>query len=58
MTEEHSDNSNTDNEESEVKSVTQTIEANGEMIDKEALIHVRDEEEADKGPVFTSVSGI
>ena len=41
MTEKDSDSFNTDNEESEVISVTQTIEANGETIDKEVLIHGR-----------------
>ena len=39
MTEKDSDRFNTDNEEYEVISVTQTIEANEETIDKEMLIH-------------------
>ena len=45
MTENDSDSFNTDNEESELISVTQTIEVNGETID---------EEEAEKSLVFTT----
>ena len=53
MTEKDSDSFNTDNEESEVISVTQTVEANGETIDKEVLIH-GEEEAAEKSLVFTA----
>ena len=39
MTEKDSDSFDTDNEESEIISVMQNIEVNGETIDKEGLIH-------------------
>ena len=48
------DSSSDDEESDEVISVKQTIEANGEKIEKEVLIPM-DEEEAEKGLVFTTV---
>ena len=53
MTEKDSDNSNTDDEESEVTSVKQTIEVSGETLEEDVLIP-KDEEEAKKCVVFTS----
>ena len=55
MTEKESDNSNTDDEESEVIYVKQTIEVNGETLEEDVLIP-KDEEEAKKALRLSSIN--
>ena len=55
MTEKDSDNSNADDEESEVTSVKQTIEVSGETLEEDVLIP-KDEEEAKKAVRFSSIT--
>ena len=55
MTEKDFDNSNTDDEESEVTSVKQTIEVSGETLEEDVLIP-KDEEEAKKALRLSSIN--